>query len=206
MNVEQLSCARIPTKFGDFELCVYSNSLDGKEHMALILGEIKGQSDVLLRIHSECFTGEVLGSMRCDCGPQLEMAMQRISTAGQGVLLYLRQEGRGIGLAEKLRAYNLQDQGYDTVEANIILGHQPDERDYRVAARIIEQLGILSVRLLTNNPQKMGALEESGIRVIDMLALQAEITDENADYLQTKAHRLNPHISIDEVDQRHDVG
>jgi 3,4-dihydroxy 2-butanone 4-phosphate synthase/GTP cyclohydrolase II len=206
MNVEQLSCARIPTKFGDFELCVYSNSLDGKEHMALILGEIKGQSDVLLRIHSECFTGEVLGSMRCDCGPQLEMAMQRISTAGQGVLLYLRQEGRGIGLAEKLRAYNLQDQGYDTVEANIILGHQPDERDYRVAARIIEQLGILSVRLLTNNPQKMGALEESGIRVIDMLALQAEITDENADYLQTKANRLNHHISIDEVDQRHDVG
>lgn len=174
--------------------------------MALILGGTEGQTDVLLRIHSECFTGDVLGSVRCDCGPQLEMAMERIASAGQGVLLYLRQEGRGIGLAEKLRAYNLQDQGYDTVEANLILGHQADERDYRVAAKIIKHLGIRSVRLLTNNPKKYEALKESGIQVTDRLALQTEITKENADYLQTKANRLNHHISLDGVDQRQDVG
>jgi 3,4-dihydroxy 2-butanone 4-phosphate synthase/GTP cyclohydrolase II len=206
MNIEQLSCARIPTRFGDFELCVYANNHDNKEHMALILGGTEGQTDVLLRIHSECFTGDVLGSVRCDCGPQLEMAMERIASAGQGVLLYLRQEGRGIGLAEKLRAYNLQDQGYDTVEANLILGHQADERDYRVAAKIIKHLGIRSVRLLTNNPKKYEALKESGIQVTDRLALQTEITKENADYLQTKANRLNHHISLDGVDQRQDVG
>lgn len=202
--VKKLSCARIPTPFGDFELCVYAANLDGKEHLALTLGEIDGAREVLLRVHSECFTGDVLGSMRCDCGPQLALAMQQIASEGRGVLLYLRQEGRGIGLAEKLRAYNLQDQGFDTVEANILLGHQADERDYSVAAEIIQDLGVHSVRVLTNNPQKIEALRESGVRVVDRLPLQTEVTTENAGYMRAKAERMNHLLSLKSLDLRRD--
>ena len=191
IHVERLTCARIPTEYGQFELCLYANDRDDKDHLALVMGEVAGRSGVVVRIHSECLTGDVLGSRRCDCGVQLSKAMQAIAAAGRGVLIYLRQEGRGIGLADKLRAYNLQDEGYDTVDANLLLGHQADERDYSVAAAILDELEVQSVRLLTNNPLKLQSLTDWGILVRDRLPLQAEITVENADYLRAKAIRLN---------------
>src|SRR3989337_3482202 len=145
LEVERKVRARIPTAEGAFQLYLYHSSRDDKEHLALVMGDVEGKENVLVRVHSECFTGDVLGSQRCDCGEQLTHALQMIAGAGEGILIYLRQEGRGIGLLDKLRAYNLQDQGYDTVEANLILGHQPDERDYTVAARIIQDLRARSV-------------------------------------------------------------
>ena len=191
MRVERLTTARIPTPHGEFSLCLYANNLDQKDHLALIMGEIEGQESVLVRIHSECFTGDVLGSMRCDCRAQMEQALHTIAQEQRGVLIYLRQEGRGIGLRDKLRAYNLQDQGYDTVEANWLLGHQADERDYSVAAAILEELRPRSVRLLTNNPEKLKALRELGILVVERVPLETEVTVENADYLRAKASRLH---------------
>jgi GTP cyclohydrolase II len=155
----------------------------------------KGQP-LLARVHSECFTGDVLGSRRCDCGDQLAKAMQLIAADGLGVIVYLRQEGRGIGLLDKLRAYNLQDAGYDTVEANLLLGHAPDERDYTVAARIFEDLGVKAVRLMTNNPEKIGALEESGIVVTDRVPLQADVNADNERYLLTKAARMHHLLDV----------
>jgi GTP cyclohydrolase II len=190
-EVKRLACARIPTALGQFELCLYSNSFDGEQHLALSMGQVEGEPEVLVRVHSECFTGEVLRSERCDCGPQLNRALQAIAQEGRGILIYLRQEGRGIGLLDKLRAYNLQDQGYDTVDANLLLGHEPDERDYRVAAAILRKLQVRSVRLLTNNPQKVESLEQAGIPVTRRLALLAGRTAENAGYLETKARRLH---------------
>ena len=146
------TCARIPTTDGEFTLCLYDTPLDDKEHLALVVGAVGAMSEPpLVRIHSECFTGDVLGSLRCDCGPQLGEAMRRIAEAGAGVILYLRQEGRGIGLQSKLQAYNLIDEGYDTVDANVLLGHEPDERDYSVAALILRDLGVGAVRLSTNS-------------------------------------------------------
>ncbi len=189
-TVSKQACARIPTEFGEFTLCLYHNSLDDKEHMALLAGEVDGREDVMVRVHSECFTGDVLGSLRCDCGPQLEAAMSLIAEEGTGVVLYMRQEGRGIGLLEKLRAYNLQDLGYDTVEANLMLGHQPDLRDYRLAALILKDLGVKSVRLLTNNPEKIIGLEEAGLPVSERLPLQTGVTAENETYLRTKVKRM----------------
>jgi len=191
LRVERLTTARIPTPHGEFSLCLYANNLDQKDHLALIMGEIEGQESVLVRIHSECFTGDVLGSMRCDCRAQMEQALHTFAEEQRGVLIYLRQEGRGIGLRDKLRAYNLQDQGYDTVEANWLLGHQADERDYSVAAAILEELRPRSVRLLTNNPEKLKALRELGILVVERVPLETEVTVENADYLRAKASRLH---------------
>ncbi len=188
--ISRMACARIPTDAGDFQLCLYENNRDDKEHLALVMGEVGGQENVLVRVHSECFTGDVLGSRRCDCGEQLQRAMHHIAKAGAGMIIYLRQEGRGIGLLNKLRAYNLQDAGYDTVEANLLLGHQADERDYTVAAHILRDWDVRSVRLMTNNPLKMESLRELGIALSDRVPLQADITPQNAGYLRTKMERM----------------
>ncbi len=194
--IERMTSARVPTPDGEFQLCLYRTPWDRKEHLALTMGQVGGEGGVLVRIHSECFTGDVLGSERCDCGPQLHRALQRIAREGRGVLIYLRQEGRGIGLLDKLRAYNLQDEGYDTVEANLLLGHQADEREYSAAAAILRDLGVASVRLLTNNPEKIKALRELGIDVEAREPLPAPVTTENADYLRTKARRLHHWLSL----------
>ncbi|MFZ1396520.1 MAG: GTP cyclohydrolase II [Candidatus Promineifilaceae bacterium] len=194
--VERQACARIPTEVGEFQLCYYQNNHDKKEHLALVFGEIVASQPTLVRIHSECFTGDVLGSLRCDCGPQLNQAMRQIAEAGAGVVVYLRQEGRGIGLLDKLRAYNLQDEGYDTVEANLMLGHQADARDYTVAARILADLGITAVRLLTNNPSKIESLEALGIPVAERVPMPAALNVENAAYLATKVERMRHLLNL----------
>jgi GTP cyclohydrolase II len=184
------SSARIPTADGNFSLRYYRNNLDEKEHLALVYGDVSGQDAVLVRVHSECFTGDVLGSLRCDCGPQLRRAMQMIAEAGRGVIVYLRQEGRGIGLEQKLRAYALQDQGYDTVDANLLLGHQADERNYLPAAYILRDLAVQSIRLLTNNPAKIEGLRALGIQVVDRVPMQTLVNEQNLGYLKTKVQRM----------------
>lgn len=197
LMVKQAACARIPTSDGEFTLCVYQTNQDDKEHLALVLGDVFEQAQVLTRIHSECFTGDVLGSLRCDCGEQLQRAMQLMAQAGQGILIYLRQEGRGIGLIEKLRAYNLQDEGYDTVDANVMLGHKPDERDYSVAALILKDMNVQSVQLLTNNPEKIDGLQKLGVTVDNRVPLEPDVTVENAHYLKTKVQRMNHLLNFD---------
>jgi GTP cyclohydrolase II len=182
--------ARIPTRYGDFQLHYYTNTLDDKEHLALCRGDVAGAAEVLVRIHSECFTGDVMGSLRCDCGEQLRRSMEMVAAAGVGVVLYLRQEGRGIGLLSKLQAYNLQDQGYDTVDANLMLGHAADERDYTLAACMLEDMGVKAVRLITNNPLKIHALEAAGIRISERVPLAVTANAENKHYLLTKARRM----------------
>ncbi len=196
VHVKREACARVPTRYGEFTLCLYTNNYDDKEHLALVMGDVSERENVLVRLHSECFTGDVLGSRRCDCGEQLERAMQMIAEAGEGVLVYLRQEGRGIGLLDKLRAYNLQDQGYDTVEANLALGHQADERDYTVAALMLRDLGVRSVRLLTNNPRKIENLAALGVPVTDRVPVEATIYADNANYLITKVQRMDHLLDI----------
>ncbi len=197
-TVTRKTSARIPTAVGEFQLFYYGDEADA-EHLALVYGQVKGRRDVLVRVHSECFTGDVLGSRRCDCGAQLQLALNQIAEAEAGVLIYLRQEGRGIGLLDKLRAYNLQDQGYDTVDANLLLGHQADERDYQVAAEILQDLEVASIQLLTNNPHKIESLEESGIEVTFRLPLQTGVNPENAHYLLTKARRMQHLLVLEEL-------
>jgi 3,4-dihydroxy 2-butanone 4-phosphate synthase/GTP cyclohydrolase II len=189
-SVHRLTNARIPTADGEFTLSLYENSEDDKDHLALVCGEVEGREDVLVRAHSECFTGDVLGSLRCDCGEQLDTSMRRVAEEGQGIIIYLRQEGRGIGLLSKLRAYNLQDEGYDTVEANRMLGHGADERDYAIAARILDDLGVSSVRLLTNNPEKIENLTAHGVDITERAPLEPHVNRHNADYLRTKVNRM----------------
>lgn len=191
LHVKRMVSARIPTDQAEFQLHLYHNNQDDKEHLALTLGEFEQEQSVLVRVHSECFTGDVLGSRRCDCGEQLQAALLEIAAEGRGVLIYLRQEGRGIGLLDKLRAYNLQDLGYDTVDANLQLGHQADERDYSVAARILADLDVRSVRLLTNNPSKIERLHELGVDVIERVPVEPTIHAENLNYLLTKVTRMN---------------
>ena len=198
--------SRIPTGYGDFQLCLYTDGEDEKEHFALIMGNVRGKSNVLVRVQSECFTGEVLGSSRCDCREQLNLAMRNIADEGCGVLIYLRQEGRGIGLRDKLRAYNLQDQGYDTVDANLLLGHQADERDYTLAARILADLQVRSVRLLTNNPRKVACLCELGVSVKQRLPLHPTVTENNFSYLLTKAVRMNHALNVGATSQYREGG
>jgi len=198
-GIKRMTSAHIPTGLGDFQLCLYADGKDGKEHLALVMGDVQDREDVLVRVHSECFTGDVLGSRRCDCGDQLDRSLRMIADEGCGVLIYLRQEGRGIGLLDKLRAYNLQDEGYDTVDANLILGHQADEREYSVAAHILRDLNVRSIRLLTNNPLKLESLQALGVAINARLPLEGNVTPENASYLQTKAMRLNHVLNLADV-------
>jgi 3,4-dihydroxy 2-butanone 4-phosphate synthase / GTP cyclohydrolase II len=181
---------RLPTQFGEFTAAVYQNSLDGATHVALIKGELSGGEPVLVRMHSECLTGEVFRSLRCDCGEQLRRALEAISREGRGVLVYIRQEGRGIGLANKIRAYALQDAGKDTVEANELLGFAPDPRDYGVGAQILADLGLRRIRLLTNNPAKRVGLEGYGIEVVSRVPIEVPPNAENYRYLAAKRHKL----------------
>ena len=180
---------RLPTRHGDFIMTGFSAFADGQEHVALVRGDVRGKGDVQVRLHSECLTGDVFGSRRCDCGPQLDLAMQRIAQAGTGAILYLRQEGRGIGLGNKLKAYALQDTGMDTVEANHALGWPDDARDFAPAVHMLRALGVYGVRLLTNNPRKVAALEAAGFAV-ERVPLMVCAGAENAQYLQTKARKL----------------
>ncbi len=196
-SVTRLTTARIPTVDGTFSLMLYENDIDDEDHLAVVYGEVEEAEDVLVRIHSECFTGDVLGSLRCDCGEQLNTSMRMIAEAGQGVILYLRQEGRGIGLHDKLKAYNLQDEGYDTVEANLMLGHEPDERDYTVGALIIQDLGIRSARLITNNPAKIESLREYGVTVSERVPIEPHLNRHNSSYLETKVERMRHMLRID---------
>ena len=189
-QVEDLVQTRLPTANGEFVLHYYSNTLDDKEHIALDKGEVTDKEAVPVRIHSECFTGDVLGSRRCDCGEQLVIAMQLINDLGYGVLIYLRQEGRGIGLLKKLQAYNLQDSGMDTVDANLHLGYLADEREYNIAALILNDLKVKSVQVLTNNPDKIAALETLGIKVLGRIPVESVANDDNLGYLKTKAKKM----------------
>lgn len=180
----------LPTRLGSFRVQVFHDSDDGKDHVALSMGQWSEQQVVLCRLHSECLTGDVLGSLRCDCGEQLQTALMRIAAEGCGVLLYLRQEGRGIGLVNKILAYALQDAGADTVEANEQLGFAPDDRHYDAALDILRLLGVRQLRLMTNNPRKLAALEAGGIRVVERLAHQCHANPHNESYLFTKASKL----------------
>jgi 3,4-dihydroxy 2-butanone 4-phosphate synthase/GTP cyclohydrolase II len=181
---------RLPTDYGVFQAVAYTNDVDRKEHVALVKGQIDGGKPVLVRVHSECLTGDVFHSHRCDCGPQLAAALRQISAEGTGVLLYMRQEGRGIGLINKLKAYKLQEQGLDTVDANLRLGFAPDLRDYGIGAQILKDLGVRRMRLLTNNPRKIKGLEGYGLEVVERVPLQMEENEDNARYLHTKKSKL----------------
>lgn len=196
LTISRMACANIPTVYGDFQLCLYHNNHDRKEHLAFVFGNIAQKSNVLTRMHSECFTGDVLGSQRCDCGQQLDTSMQMIANEGAGIIIYLRQEGRGIGLLEKLRAYNLQDQGYDTVEANLMLGHQADEREYSIAPLILQDWGVQSIRLLTNNPLKLDSLRQLGVVVSERVSIETPIHPDSANYMRTKAQRMNHLLTL----------
>jgi len=189
--VTRVAEATLPTEYGEFRIAVYENVLDGRQHMALVYGEVQGRKDVLVRVHSECLTGDVLGSLRCDCGPQLHMALAKVAAEGAGVVVYMRgQEGRGIGLADKIRAYALQDQGRDTVDANLELGLPVDSREYGIGAQILVDLGVSSMRILTNNPAKRGGLEGFGLNIVERVPLDSEPTIFNIDYLRTKRDKM----------------
>jgi len=191
--------ARLPTDKGEFRIRVFNDSETGMDHVALTLGEMKGPDPVLVRVHSECLTGDAFGSLRCDCGPQLDAAIRMIQDVGWGCILYLRQEGRGIGLHAKIQAYNLQDKGADTVEANILLGHPADARDYGVASEILRLIEIESVCLLTNNPDKIAQLVSYGINVEQRMPLVAGVGDENREYLAIKVDKMGHDITTDEL-------
>ncbi len=189
--VKRIATVQLPTKYGgDFKAIAYSNYVDDNVHIALVKGEIKKDDKVMVRVHSECLTGDVFGSKRCDCGEQLHKAMEMIKSEGKGVILYMRQEGRGIGLTNKLRAYELQDQGLDTVEANIKLGFKPDLRDYGIGAQILVDLGVRKMRLITNNPKKIVGLEGYGLEIVDRISIETTPNDKNLIYLKTKKKKL----------------
>jgi len=188
--VHRVAEASLPTPFGEFRVIGYSNDVDGREHVALVRGDVKGQDDVLVRVHSKCLTGDVFGSARCDRGAQLEAAMRKVTEHGSGVIVYLDQEGRGIGLLNKLRAYQLQDEGHDTVEANKILGFPPDLRNYGIGAQILADLGLRKIRIMTNNPKKLSGLEGFGLEITDRVPLETEATRVNQGYLNAKRDKL----------------
>jgi 3,4-dihydroxy 2-butanone 4-phosphate synthase/GTP cyclohydrolase II len=188
--VEKIEVVKLPTEFGDFDLHLYRSKIDEKHHVALVRGELAGQKNVLVRVHSECLTGDVFGSRRCDCGPQLHQAMRQVAAAGHGVIVYMRQEGRGIGLAPKIKAYKLQEQGLDTVEANLKLGYDMDLREYGLGAQILVDLGLKTIRLLTNNPKKVVGLEGYGLKITEQVPIRVKPNPHNERYLKTKREKL----------------
>jgi 3,4-dihydroxy 2-butanone 4-phosphate synthase/GTP cyclohydrolase II len=188
--VERMTMVRLPTTYGEFTAIAFRERLTGKHHLALVKGTVDGEQDVLVRVHSECLTGDVFHSVRCDCGEQLDQALRQIAAAERGVLLYMAQEGRGIGLLNKLRAYELQENGLDTVEANVELGFAPDMRDYGIGNQILADLGLTTVRILTNNPKKIIGIEGFGIEVVEQVPIETPPTHENARYLATKRDKL----------------
>lgn len=188
--IERVAEARVPTEYGEFHAVSYNSIVDDYEHVAFVKGDINPEDPVLVRVHSECLTGDVFGSTRCDCGDQVPLALEAIGKEGKGILLYMRQEGRGIGIHNKLKAYALQDEGYDTVDANTILGFAPDPRQYGIGAQILEDLGVKKMRLLTNNPTKRVGLERFGLEVVDSVPIVAPYRDDNAGYMETKRTRM----------------
>jgi 3,4-dihydroxy 2-butanone 4-phosphate synthase/GTP cyclohydrolase II len=199
--VQRVAEARLPTPFGEFKVIAYKSSTDPDEHLAMVMGDVATDEPVLVRVHSQCLTGDVFHSLRCDCGEQIEMAMKRIAAEGRGVVLYMRQEGRGIGIHNKIKAYALQDEGLDTVEANISLGFKPDQRDYGVGAQILADLGVRNMRLMTNNPKKMSGLESFGLKITEQLPITTQPNPHNKRYLQTKQKKMGHLLKIvDDVD------
>jgi 3,4-dihydroxy 2-butanone 4-phosphate synthase/GTP cyclohydrolase II len=188
--IAETSQADLPTKFGNFKVHLFESRIDAQHHLALVMGEIKGDEPVLVRVHSECLTGDALFSRRCDCGEQLELAMRKIAEEGRGVLVYLRQEGRGIGLPAKIKAYALQDKGEDTVEANIHLGFPPDLRDYGFGAQMLSDLGVRKMKLMTNNPKKLAGLSGHGLEIVERVPLKTEPNEYNKHYLETKSEKM----------------
>ena len=188
--VQRQEVIKLPTEFAEFDLYLYRSSVDGQHHLALVLGNVSGKSNVLVRVHSECLTGDVFGSLRCDCGPQLHQAMRQVAEEGQGVIVYMRQEGRGIGLAQKIKAYKLQERGLDTVEANLKLGFKMDLREYGLGAQILADLGLKTIRLLTNNPRKVVGLEGYGLEIVEQVPSRIKPNPHNVKYLRTKKEKL----------------
>ena len=188
--VEQAEVVKLPTDYGDFDLHLYRSKTDAQHHLALVRGDVAGQKNVLVRVHSECLTGDVFGSRRCDCGPQLHQAMRQVAEAGRGVIVYMRQEGRGIGLPAKIKAYKLQEQGYDTVEANRKLGFEMDLREYGIGAQILVDLGLKTIRLLTNNPKKVVGLDGYGLKITEQVPIRMKPNPHNERYLRTKRTKM----------------